>query len=68
MKLRLTLVICAIAGICMLTGCSGNAERQHTGSGTSDAIVKKISDGEKVDLTAHLANDKHTVFFFYADW
>ncbi len=31
-------------------------------------IVKKISEGERVELTDHLATGRYTVFAFSADW
>lgn len=47
----------ALAGA---AGCGGGAV------GQGDILV--IAHGEEVDLTAHLAAGKHTVFDFYAAW
>lgn len=45
-------------------GCrKGEAEATIPGSD-----VKVIAHGERVDLSAHLAAGKHTVFDFYAPW
>jgi len=57
------LVVAAPSSGCRGGGGSGAEEAPPPG-----ADVKVIAHGEKVDLAAHLASGKTTVFDFYAPW
>lgn len=58
----------AAAAVCLLLAgaCGG-----YPGGGRPEVLagdMEIISRGEEVDLTAHLASGKYTLFDFYADW
>lgn len=59
----LAAALAVLVAVAPLAGCR-KGEAETIGSGD----VKVIAHGQEVDLSAHLASGKHTVFDFYAPW
>ncbi len=70
---RVRLDMALLAAVVLVAGAALGYSVFRAAGGGSAAMeqqgdVAQISDGEAVDLKAHLAPGKYTIFDFYADW
>jgi hypothetical protein len=63
-KNKITLVVVVLLAVWGVWSWIG----RDSGAGKAGRSELRISAGERVDLAGHLAEGRHTVFLFYADW